>query len=95
MHIEKNICDNVIGMLLNIDGKTKDNEKARFDLKVMCIRPKLNHVYPSNGIPYLSYAFYTLTLPHKDMFLTVLKNLNVPDGYASNIYIFTRWLFHW
>ena len=24
MHIEKNICDNVLGTLLNIEGKTKD-----------------------------------------------------------------------
>ena len=32
MHIEKNICDNVLGTLLNIDGKTKDTTKARKDL---------------------------------------------------------------
>ena len=24
MHIEKNICDSIIGTLLNIEGKTKD-----------------------------------------------------------------------
>lgn len=29
MHIEKNICDNLLGTLLNLDGKTKDNENAR------------------------------------------------------------------
>ena len=27
MHIEKNICDNIIGTLLNIEGKTKDTLK--------------------------------------------------------------------
>jgi len=33
MHIEKkNICDNVIGTLLDIPGKTKDHTKARLDL---------------------------------------------------------------
>ena len=28
MHIEKNVCDNLIGTLLNIDGKSKNNEMA-------------------------------------------------------------------
>jgi hypothetical protein len=32
MHIEKNICDNIIGMLLNIEGKNKDIDKVRKDL---------------------------------------------------------------
>ena len=29
MHIEKNVCDNVVGTLMDIDGKTKDSWKAR------------------------------------------------------------------
>ena len=28
MHIEKNICDNLVGTLLSIDGKNKDTDKA-------------------------------------------------------------------
>ena len=32
MHIEKNICDGIIGTLLNIEGKTKDTLKSRNDL---------------------------------------------------------------
>ena len=35
MHIEKNVCDNVLGTLLNIKGKTKDNIYTRFDLECM------------------------------------------------------------
>jgi len=27
MHIEKNVCDNLIGTLLNLDGKSKDIER--------------------------------------------------------------------
>ena len=38
MCIEKNVVDNIIGILLNLDGKTKDNLKARQDLKDMGIR---------------------------------------------------------
>ena len=42
MHIEKNVCDNLIGTILNLDGKTKDNMKARLDLKEMGIRHELH-----------------------------------------------------
>ena len=32
MHIEKNVCDNILGTLLDVDGKTKDNLKSHLDL---------------------------------------------------------------
>ena len=38
MHIEKNVCDNVVGTLMNIDGKTKDTYEARLDLEWISIR---------------------------------------------------------
>ena len=41
MHIEKNICDNIIGTLLNIDGKTKATLKSRIDLTHQGIRQDL------------------------------------------------------
>ncbi|XP_059635684.1 uncharacterized protein LOC132277860 [Cornus florida] len=42
MHIEKNICDNVFGRLLDIEGKTKDTFKSRLDLEAMKIRKELH-----------------------------------------------------
>ena len=41
MHVEKNVCDSVIGTLLNIQGKTKDGINARLDLGLMGIREEL------------------------------------------------------
>ncbi|XP_039787895.1 uncharacterized protein LOC120654427 [Panicum virgatum] len=41
MHIEKNICENLIGTILNIIGKTKDTVKARLDLKDLGIKEEL------------------------------------------------------
>ena len=32
MHIEKNVCDNIVGTILDIKEKTKDTIKARCDL---------------------------------------------------------------
>ncbi|WVZ05831.1 hypothetical protein V8G54_019177 [Vigna mungo] len=37
MHVEKNVCDSVIGTLLNVKGKTKDGIKSRQDLADMGI----------------------------------------------------------
>ncbi|XP_049364607.1 uncharacterized protein LOC125829432 [Solanum verrucosum] len=41
MHIEKNICDNIIYTLLYDKSKSKDNENARKDLREMGIRRDL------------------------------------------------------
>ena len=43
MRIEKNVCDNVLFTLLNIEGKTKDGVKARYDLKEMVSRKSFIH----------------------------------------------------
>ncbi|KAL0324726.1 UNVERIFIED_CONTAM: hypothetical protein Scaly_2439700 [Sesamum calycinum] len=32
VQFEKNVCDNILGTLMNISGKTKDNKRARRDL---------------------------------------------------------------
>jgi len=42
MHIEKNIFDNIIETLLDIQGKKKDNVSARYDLKDMGVRKNLH-----------------------------------------------------
>ena len=42
MHVERNVCDNIVGTLLNIEGKTKDTNKARLDLADMNIRKELH-----------------------------------------------------
>ncbi|GJY31198.1 uncharacterized protein Tco_0414693 [Tanacetum coccineum] len=85
MHIEKNIFDNLLGTLMNWDGKSKDNENSRKDLKEMGIRHDLHVINLPNKKPYLPPACYSMSNVEKTSFLQVLKNLKVPDGYASNI----------
>jgi hypothetical protein len=81
MHIEKNVCDNIIFTLLNDSSKSKDHVNARKDLEEMGIRHDL---WPNeNGR--ISPALFTLTGKGKREFLTTLKNITVPDGYSSNI----------
>ena len=42
MHVEKNISESTFGTMLGIDGKNKDSDKARMDLKKMNIRQDLH-----------------------------------------------------
>nr|XP_009791250.1 PREDICTED: uncharacterized protein LOC104238556 [Nicotiana sylvestris]XP_009791251.1 PREDICTED: uncharacterized protein LOC104238556 [Nicotiana sylvestris]XP_009791252.1 PREDICTED: uncharacterized protein LOC104238556 [Nicotiana sylvestris]XP_009791253.1 PREDICTED: uncharacterized protein LOC104238556 [Nicotiana sylvestris]XP_009791254.1 PREDICTED: uncharacterized protein LOC104238556 [Nicotiana sylvestris]XP_009791255.1 PREDICTED: uncharacterized protein LOC104238556 [Nicotiana sylvestris] len=84
MHIEKNICDIILGTLLNIKGKTKDTIKTRLDLQAMNIRKELHPI--KNGDKYdLPTTCYTLSPEEKYKFCDFLKNLKVPDGFSSNI----------
>ena len=56
MHIEKNIVNNIIGTLLKLDGKIKDNLKARQDLKDMSIRSELHLEKVGNDKPHMPHA---------------------------------------
>ena len=86
MHIEKNVCDNIVGTLLGQVGKSKDNLKARLDLEKWGIReelhPKRN---PRNNNLSLPKACYVMTREEKDTFLETLKSIKPPDEYSSNI----------
>ncbi|XP_024630394.2 uncharacterized protein [Medicago truncatula] len=86
MHIEKNVCDNIIGTLLHLERKSKDNDKARYDLIDMNIRSQLHpRIHQCNGKKYLPRACYQMTSKEKESFLEVLKNLKAPDEYLSSI----------
>jgi hypothetical protein len=41
IHIEKNVCEILLRILLTMDRKTRDHGHARADLKKMGIRPEL------------------------------------------------------
>lgn len=41
MHIKKNVCESLLGTLMNAKGKTKDHEQARADLEDLDIRLEL------------------------------------------------------
>ena len=41
MHLKKNICESLVGTIMNTKGKGKDHENARSDLEDMGIHPEL------------------------------------------------------
>ncbi|XP_012849503.1 PREDICTED: uncharacterized protein LOC105969303 [Erythranthe guttata] len=68
MHIEKNVCDNVLGTLLNLEGKTKDHENSRLDLKDMGIRHALHPTILESGRKYLPAASFSMSKKEKEVF---------------------------
>ena len=84
MHVEKNVCDSVIRMLLNIQGKTKNGLNTRQDLAEMDIRSQL---HPRSGGKkiYLPPACHTLSRKEKISFCQCPCQVKVPQGYSSNI----------
>ena len=78
------MCDNIVGTLLNINGKTKDTNKARLDLTDMNIRKELHLQVQGNKLV-KPHACYTLTTDERKEFCKFIKSVKFPDGYAINL----------
>nr|GEV82066.1 hypothetical protein [Tanacetum cinerariifolium] len=93
MHIEKNICDNLIETLLDINGKTKDHAKARFDLLEMGIKERLQPQLSHDSEHVIFHkACFSMLPKEKDIFCRALKEAKLPYGCASNIAHCYRWM---
>ena len=80
MHIEKNVCDSVVRIVLDLPYKTKDNTRVREDLKKSNIRSDL--WMRGNDMP---QAPYTLSRDNKQKALGMVEKVRYPRGYAGNI----------
>lgn len=86
MHIEKNICDKILGTLLNIGHMSKDHLNARLDLQELGIRKALHPVECGDGKHVeIRAAIFDMTNKEKELFCSVLKNAKLPHGCASNV----------
>ncbi|XP_031090965.1 uncharacterized protein LOC115995958 [Ipomoea triloba] len=81
MHVEKNVCDSLVGTLLDIKGKTKDGLNARLDLIEMGIRPTLA---PRSGDKktYLPPTAHTLSKKERISFCECLRGVKSHDCHA-------------
>jgi hypothetical protein len=84
MHVEKNVCESLIGTLLNMNGKTRDHGHARVDMKKMRIRQELwlDDFVEGTELP---TSCITLSKNEKNEFCRFLKNENVPSSYSMNV----------
>lgn len=85
MHVEKNVFDNIVNTLLDVDKRSKDNLNARLDLQEMGIRPDL-HPQVIGSKSCLPPALYSMSSQEKKLFCQVLKDVRFPIGYASNLH---------
>ena len=84
MHVEKNVCESLVGLLLNIPGKTKDGLNARLDLAEMNIRTELQPVTDEvTGKVYLPPACHTLSKNEK------IANVDLLERYQISIWLFS------
>jgi hypothetical protein len=86
MHVEKNVCEALVGTLLDIPGKIKDTLKARMDLEEMKLRKDLHHETLDNGSKNLPTTCYTLSKHQDKMSLcNCLHGIKVLTGYSDNV----------
>nr|AAP44620.1 putative transposase [Oryza sativa Japonica Group] len=83
---EKNVCESLVGLMLNIPGKTKDGLNARLDLQDMNIRSELQPIRDAEtGKVYLPPACHTLSKDEKIAMFSCLKDIKVLSGYSARI----------
>ncbi|KAJ9539304.1 hypothetical protein OSB04_032037 [Centaurea solstitialis] len=83
MHIEKNVCDSLLGTLL-MNDKSKDTTNARIDLENLKIRKPLWLQKRGNKFfkPQPKYSFMDVD---RKLFCQFIKGIKLPDGFGSNI----------
>jgi hypothetical protein len=79
IHVKKNVCEILLGTLLNMDKKTRDHGHARADLNKMVIRLEL---WLDDSVKRTELPISCITLlKHEKEFYGFLKNVKVPSGY--------------
>jgi hypothetical protein len=83
MHVKKNVCESLVGTLLNTNRKTRDHGHACADLEKMGIRQELWLDDFVKGME-LPTSCITLSKNEKEL-CGFLKNVKVPSGYSTNV----------
>ncbi|CAM8886824.1 unnamed protein product [Rhodiola kirilowii] len=87
MHIEKNVFDNIIGTILGLQGKTKDDIKSREGLEKQGVRKELwaKKKGSSSRKDKVSQAPYMVLPNERAEIFEFIKDAKYPYGYASSL----------
>jgi len=85
MHIKKNVFDNVFNTIIDIKDKTKDDMKARMDLKIYYRRKELELQQLPDAKLMKPKAKFVLSKEQKVVVYKWITELRMLDGYASNL----------
>ncbi|KAL5560901.1 hypothetical protein UlMin_030648 [Ulmus minor] len=83
MHIEKNVCDNLLGTLLGDPHKSKDTDNDRRDLETLGIRQEL-YIYKDGKKLMKPTAEYTFLEANRRNYCRFVKSIKFLNGIASN-----------
>ncbi|XP_062079202.1 uncharacterized protein LOC133783534 [Humulus lupulus] len=84
MHVEKNVCDSLLGTILDND-KSKDTTNARHDLKKFGVRESLWIYEDDSGKLMKPHAPYVLTSDQRMQFCKFIRDVKFPDNFCSNL----------
>ncbi|XP_060961844.1 uncharacterized protein LOC133032042 [Cannabis sativa] len=84
MHVEKNVCDSLLGTILD-NEKSKDTINARHDLKKLGVRKSLWIYEDERGKLLKPHAPYVLKPDDRIQFCKFIKDVKFPDGFCSNL----------
>ena len=84
MHIEKIFSKNILHIVMDVPGKTKDNVNARLDLEALCAREELHIRTRENGNPFKPKAKYTLSVEQRRVLCEWFRMLSLLHEYSSN-----------
>jgi hypothetical protein len=79
MHNEKNVREAIWNTSFDIASKTKDNEKARLDLAMICNQPSFHLVQKNDGKWDKPRAPFFIDKDDKLIILQWFKELKFPD----------------
>jgi hypothetical protein len=83
MHIKKNVCESLLGTLLNMDKKTRDHGHTQPDLKKMEI---MSELWLDDSVKGMELPTSCTTLSkHEKEFCEFLENVKVSSGYSMNV----------
>ncbi|XP_039851873.1 uncharacterized protein LOC120710306 [Panicum virgatum] len=87
MHLEKTVCENFIGTLLDILGKTKDGLNARLDLVELGVRENLHPIVDSEGKQSTPNAPFTMTRAQKEILCSIAATIRPPTRSPYSCYV--------
>ena len=84
MHIEKNVCNSLLGTLLGDPHKSKDTDNARRDLEKLGIRSEL-HLYEDDNKLMKLADEYNFSEVNQRKFYRFIRSIKFLDSFASNL----------
>ncbi|BAF12989.2 Os03g0714800 [Oryza sativa Japonica Group] len=89
MHIEKNVCDNIVNTLLNVDRKSKDNLNSRLDLQSLGIKQDMHPVMQGTKV-FLPPTAFSLSAHEKKLFYQVQDVMAKGENPSKEIQILAK-----